>query len=98
MIIATAAPVAVAANVIRISVTSFMHEFVSAHWADLVFHDLAGWLMMPLALGMLWLEMCILDRLFVDVPVPQRSTPFGIPTPAARVPGPIPVRLTDGVR
>jgi exosortase len=85
LIVATAAPVAVLANVARITVTAFLHEFVSAHWADVVFHDLAGWLMMPLALGLLYLEMCVLSRLFVTAPAADRRAP------AAR--GPRPVRL-----
>jgi hypothetical protein len=32
----------------------------------LIFHDLAGWLMMPLALGILWLELKVLSFLLVD--------------------------------
>ncbi len=84
LIVATAAPVAVLANVARITVTAFLHEFVSAHWADVVFHDLAGWLMMPFALGLLYLELYVLSKLFVNVEAPERH-------PAAR--GLRPVRL-----
>jgi exosortase len=68
VIVASAAPVAVAANVVRITVTAFLHVTAGSRVADLVFHDLAGWLMMPLALGMLWLELKVLSRLLV-VPV-----------------------------
>jgi hypothetical protein len=32
---------------------------------DLIVHDLAGYLMMPLALGFLWLELKLIDWLFV---------------------------------
>jgi exosortase len=71
VIVASAAPVAVAANVIRITVTAFLHVTVGGRWADLVFHELAGWLMMPLALGMLWVELYILSRLLV--PLPERG-------------------------
>jgi hypothetical protein len=42
--------------------------------ADLVFHDLAGWLMMPLALGMLWVEMKFLTYVLVDQPVVEENT------------------------
>jgi exosortase len=65
VIVASAVPVAIAANVVRITVTAFLHVTVGGRWADLVFHDLAGWLMMPLALGMLWLELYVLSRLLV---------------------------------
>src|SRR5262249_25315221 len=50
VILLSAAPVAVLANVIRITLTSVLYETAGQKWGDLVFHDLAGWLMMPLAL------------------------------------------------
>jgi hypothetical protein len=31
-----------------------------------VFHDLAGWMMMPLALAILWAELQLLDLVLVD--------------------------------
>jgi exosortase len=68
VIVASAAPVAVAANVIRITVTALLHVTAGSRLADLVFHDLAGWLMMPLALAMLWLELALLSRLLVVPP------------------------------
>jgi hypothetical protein len=34
-------------------------------------HDLSGWLMMPFALGLMWLELLYLDRLFVPAAAPQ---------------------------
>jgi exosortase len=68
LIVASAAPIAVAANVARITVTAVLHVTVGNRWANLVFHDLAGWLMMPLALGMLWLGLKALDRLLVARP------------------------------
>jgi exosortase len=57
LIVASAVPIAVLANVTRITVTGVLHKLTSKELADLVFHDLAGWLMMPLALAMLWVEM-----------------------------------------
>jgi len=74
LIVASAAPIAVAANVIRITVTAFLHVTVGGWWANLVFHDLAGWLMMPLALGMLWGELRLLDRLLVERPAETPET------------------------
>jgi hypothetical protein len=60
--------------------------------AEKFFHDVAGWLMMPLALAFLWVEVKILSHLFVEkvaekpVPVhlasernrrsPDQSQPF----------------------
>jgi hypothetical protein len=66
LILASAIPIAVIVNVIRITVTGVLHELVGSRIANLVFHDLAGWLMMPMALGMLWLELELLSRLLIE--------------------------------
>lgn len=94
LIVASAAPVAVAANVIRITVTALLYATAGSYWADLVFHDLAGWLMMPLALGLLWLELKILARLLVEVPAPA-LVPVSLvrPTPASHYPSRQPRQL-----
>lgn len=54
IIMLSALPVAIVANVVRITVTGILHKTAGPRLADLVFHDLAGWLMMPLALVILW--------------------------------------------
>jgi exosortase/archaeosortase family protein len=74
ILLLTTAPIAVLANVIRITLTGVLYASAASHWADLVFHDLAGWFMMPMALGLLWLELHILSRVFVEV-VPVRHVP-----------------------
>jgi len=65
VIVLSAAPIAVVANVVRIAVTGVLHETASPELAETVYHDLAGWFMMPLAVVLLWIEMAILSRLFV---------------------------------
>ena len=47
-------------NVIRITVTGILHKTVGTQIADAVFHDLAGWIMMPMAMGFLFLELQLL--------------------------------------
>ena len=71
LIVASAAPIAVLANVIRITATAFLHVTAGSEWADFLFHNLAGWLMMPLALAMLWVELWLLLRLLVERPQPS---------------------------
>jgi exosortase len=66
LIVASAIPIALIVNVMRITVTGVLHETVGSRVANLVFHDLAGWLMMPMALGLLWLELELLARLLVE--------------------------------
>ena len=46
--------------------TGVLHEKAGHRMAEMVYHDLAGWLMMPLALGLLWGELKIIGRLFVE--------------------------------
>jgi len=75
VIVLSAVPVALLANITRITVTGLMHAWVGREIADLVFHDLAGWLMMPFALIVLWLEMWLLRRLFLEA-APQGPLPL----------------------
>jgi exosortase len=65
-VIAGAAPVAVIANVIRITVTGLLYSASKNETAQIVFHDIAGWLMMPLAVLIVFLELHVLDRLIVE--------------------------------
>ncbi len=83
IIVLSAVPIAVAANVIRVTASSLAHEALGGYWSDVVFHDLAGWLMMPIALGLLWLELAVLSRAFVDAG-PERTRGGPLPTWAGR--------------
>jgi exosortase len=66
VVVGSAVPIALVVNVLRITVTGVMHETVGREAADAVFHDLAGWLMMPVALGFLGLELKLLTRLVIE--------------------------------
>lgn len=85
VIVASAAPIAVIANVARIAATGAAHEFLSPEAANAIFHDWAGWLMMPLALGLLWLELWILSRLLAE---PAKSDPMALGLLKSAVPDP----------
>ncbi len=76
VLVVSAIPIALIANITRITVTGIMHETVGHKAADLVFHDLAGWLMMPFALVLLWLELLALGRLFVEPTESAAITPM----------------------
>jgi exosortase/archaeosortase family protein len=85
VILLSAAPMAVIVNVLRITATAAAQELVSPE-AGQAIHDFAGWLMMPLALVLLWLELRLLSRILVE---PARreaaaatlASPIGAPTP-----------------
>ncbi|HLJ10424.1 MAG TPA: exosortase/archaeosortase family protein [Planctomycetaceae bacterium] len=65
VIVLSAVPIALIANVTRITVTGILHATAGSEIADLVFHDLAGWLMMPFGLALLGAELWLLSRLFI---------------------------------
>jgi exosortase len=66
IIVASAAGIALVANVIRITVTAILNEYASHHVASTVYHGLVGFFMMPLAVVLLWLELAYLSRVFVN--------------------------------
>jgi exosortase len=77
IVVVSALPIAIIANVVRIVLTAILAETIGSKAANLVFHDIAGWLMMPLALGLLAVELIIIDELFVHRPEDDQTfSPF----------------------
>jgi exosortase len=66
LIVVSAVPIAVIANVARITATGGAH-YGFGPAAGQFMHDWAGWMMMPLALVLMWLELQFLNRLLVEV-------------------------------
>jgi exosortase/archaeosortase family protein len=83
LIALSAIPIAIIANVTRITVTAILYETVSQELGDKVFHDLAGWFMMPIAIGILWLETALFAKLFL---APERDAPLAFGTLGAGLP------------
>jgi exosortase len=75
LIVASAAPIAVLSNVIRITATALLLGQVNSEEAKVWIHDVTGWLMMPLALGMLGLELWVFSRSVVEVPAEGTGAP-----------------------
>jgi len=65
MLVMSALPIALFTNVIRITATGILYYMKQSELANLVFHDLAGWLMMPFALLLLWIELWLLSRIII---------------------------------
>ncbi|HJQ80657.1 MAG TPA: exosortase/archaeosortase family protein [Lacipirellulaceae bacterium] len=87
VIVLSAIPIALAVNIIRITVTGLLYIMVGQdnHFAQKLGHDWAGYFMMPLALGFLWLELQILERVTVPVDSVQIKPVGGgrsVPVPA----------------
>jgi exosortase len=67
LVVLSAIPVAVAVNVLRITVTGFLYDQSQDDWARWVFHDVAGWLMMPVAVLMFFALLWLTHRIVVPV-------------------------------
>lgn len=87
VLVAFAVPIAIIANVLRIVITGVLYNSANNKLAEHFYHDLAGWLMIPLALFMLWLVVAILARMVVDIEeesplvvgLQESSAPFVVP-------------------
>jgi exosortase len=75
VVIVSAVPVAVLANVVRIAATGMLFAEGYGETADFVFHLGAGLLMMPLAVLFVFIELYFLDRIIVE------RAPKGPPVP-----------------
>lgn len=73
VILLSALPIALLANLIRLTLTGVLHEFCGKGAAEIFSHDLGGWVMMPLALAILWLVYFVLDNFFYEVDGSARS-------------------------
>ncbi len=62
IIVVSAVPIAIMANVLRITVTAILYQIFPAKVAEAFFHDLAGWFMMPMAVLLLWAEMWVMEK------------------------------------
>lgn len=80
-ILVSAIPIAIAVNVMRITCTAMAHRLSGSVAAGMIFHDFAGWLMMPAGLALLWLELVLLTHLLVEseAPRPFSLNPIGSP-------------------
>lgn len=69
-IVLSAIPIALVTNIIRITATGMMYQ-LNKQFAQMFFHDLAGWFMMPICLAFLGLELWILNRLIIETRQPR---------------------------
>ena len=64
-VVASAIPAAILANIVRIVATGLLYQFSSVELAEAVFHDFFGFLMLPLAAGMVWAVVRITNAVLV---------------------------------
>jgi exosortase len=66
LLVVSAVPIALIANVVRITATGMAYHGTGSASAQAIMHDLSGWLMMPFALLLLWGELRFLSKLLVQ--------------------------------
>ena len=67
VLVLSAIPVALLANIARITLTGVLHETIGGQIADKFYHDLAGWVMIPFALVLYWCEIWIFSHILVEM-------------------------------
>ena len=68
LVVVSAVPIALACNVARVIGTAMVYQSVRSEVAQQVFHDVVGWLMLPLAVAMVLGELWVLSRLLIAPP------------------------------
>jgi len=84
VIVASAAPIAVLANVVRITTTAVLHHLEFKALAEKTLHDMAGVLMSPIAVALLAAELSLLHKLFPRV---EEEQPLALATRGGGSPG-----------
>jgi exosortase len=83
VIVLSSLPIAILANCLRIAFTAFAFQVAGKEMGEFIFHDLAGWVMMPLALAMMWLVLKFLDQVLVATTAESPLTVRGLPSASA---------------
>jgi len=81
VILLSAVPIALASNVVRIVTTALLYLAFGQDipWLNKIIHDWAGFAMMPVGLGLLWIELSILSRLTIPLDSDE-FVPYGAAT------------------
>ena len=66
VLVLSAIPVALVANIARITLTGILHETAGGKVADHFYHDLAGWVMIPFALVLYWGVIWVFSHILVE--------------------------------
>jgi exosortase len=77
-----AIPVAVLANVIRITATALMYEHISTEAGKAFSHDAAGWVTNCVAALLFALVLWLFSRMFTEYEIADRSSVIGLHSPA----------------
>jgi exosortase len=76
VLVVSAVPIALIANVARIAAMGITYQALGSETTQAALHDVTGWLMMPFALMLLWLELRFLNKLLMPRPVIDAPPPL----------------------
>jgi exosortase len=71
LILASGLPIALLCNTVRLTITAIAFTVLSGEYWEKIFHDFGGYAMMPLALGMVVLELWLLAKITTISPEKQ---------------------------
>jgi exosortase/archaeosortase family protein len=63
LVLASSLPIALLCNTVRLTITAVAFTILSGEYWEKIFHDFGGYAMMPLALGMIVLELWLLTKI-----------------------------------
>ena len=66
VLLASIIPIALTSNILRISVTAWCYYQFGAKVGGEYAHDIAGWMMMPLAMALVFVELAIMSWLIIE--------------------------------
>jgi exosortase len=66
VLLASTIPIAILCNIIRVTITGFIHVLIDPQYAQGIYHDLLGMLMLPLAFGLYGLLAWFMSNLLIE--------------------------------
>ena len=66
VLLASTVPIAVFCNIVRVTVTGFIHIVIDPKYAQGLYHDVLGLCMLPLAFGLYWAMAWFMSNVFVE--------------------------------
>lgn len=71
-LVISSVPIAIVCNLVRLCMTAGLYLVASSDIAEKFFHDFAGLIMMPMAIGILVAELALMNKLVIPDPVAER--------------------------
>jgi exosortase len=74
VLLASTIPIAILCNIIRVTITGFIYVLISPEYAQGLYHDLLGMLMLPVAFGLYGLLAWFMSNLLVNADIEENKS------------------------